>query len=205
MRKILVVAVLFVLSSPLLGQAHDEGTSNEFSYFTYREQAGNVTFMVDSYTAFYAAGQPYVPLHVAIAVFKGTKLDLSLESFSLLDAEGNRAYPASFGEIENDYKRLQQDKELMRMHPMNVGQQMSTLSQASSTFYPETASRRMATESVELPVGTWWQDTIYFPMPSGLDGVMSMELRASGLEDPITVKFRVPQKGHDKEKEKKKG
>lgn len=195
MRQLLAIVLLLCGASPAIAQAHDQGTSEESAYFVYREKAEDVTFLVDAFSAYFAEGQPYVPLHVGVARFKGSTLELTLESFRLVDSEGNSVYPAPFADLSHDYERLQQDKQLMIERPMSVGDEFSILSPISATFYPVTQSPRMATERVELPNGTWWQDSIYFPMPpAGLGGVMSMDLRLKGLDAPITVRFEVPLK-----------
>ena len=186
MRKLGMFLLLIGLAPVVLAQAHDQGTSDEFAYFTYREQADNVTFMVDGFQAFFAEDQPYVPLHVGVARFKGEPLQFTLESFRLMDAQGNAVGTASLAEIQKNYKRLRQDKQLMAERPMNVGSQFATLTPVSAAFYPETAGR-LATGGVELPGGTWWQGTIYFPMPKGgLDGVRD-RVGAGGLERVLRV------------------
>jgi hypothetical protein len=203
MRKLAMLLLMAGFPLAALAQAHDQGTSDEFAYFTYKEEAGDVTFLVDAFSAFFAEGQPYVPLHVGVANFKGAPLHLTLESFSLLDAKGNREDPASLTEIQRDYTRLSQDIQLMLERPMNVGQLFTTLQQISAAFYPQTAGR-LATQAVEIPAGTWWQDSIYFPMPqAGLSGVMSMELRDKRLSQPIVVKFDVPLKKPSSKDKKK--
>jgi hypothetical protein len=200
MKKIAIL-LLVLVASLVFGRAQDEDTSKESAYSTYREQTGNVTFMVDSFIAFYSTGQEYMPLHVGLGVFKGDTLKMTLESWSLIDSVGNRSLPVPLKVIQTKYKRLQQDKNLLMQRPMNTGEEFSVLEQVSAAFYPVTQSPRMATGGVELPAGTWWQDTIYFEVPDeGLDGVLSMELDAQGLDKPITVAFRIP---HKKEHHKK--
>jgi len=204
MKKIAVV-LLVLVSGLFWVQAGDEETSKESAYSTYREQTGDVTFLVDSFTAFYSTGQEYMPLHVGLGVFKGHTLKATLESFTLIDSVGNRSRPVPLDVIQKNYKRLDQDKNLLMERPLNTGEEFSTLRQVSAAFYPVTQSPRMATGGVELPSGTWWQDSLYFAVPDeGLDGVLTLELAAQGLDKPITVAFEIPHKKehHKKHKDK---
>lgn len=205
LRSLSPLLLLSLASAPLFAQAHDQGTSKESAYYTYQQQEGEVLLMVDSQVAYYSAGEPFVPFHVAVALYKGSPIKFALESFRLTDSSGKQSAPASLADIQQNYRRLEEDKNLMMEQPLNTGEQFSTLRQVSAAFYPVTQSPRLATEGVELPASTWWQDTIYFPMPSsGLDGVLQITFEAEGMQGPVTVSFRVPEKkAKDKDKKDK--
>ena len=89
----LVVAGSCATRQPLRGQ-RVTGLDKKLSTFAYIEEGDILTLIVDTRPARDKDGGPYMPLEIAIANHGLRKLALTLESFTLLDKEGNR-YPAA--------------------------------------------------------------------------------------------------------------
>ncbi len=165
--------------------------SERYSFSTYRERAGALTALVDGYPASLRAGDPYIPLPVAVGWSGPERLELTPESFRLVDGEG-RAYPAaSYREVLERYAKLTFDRSILRGRPMVIGQQFANYSPVPARFFPP-VDFPTRTARVELARFTWFQDVLYFPNPgAGLDGVLSLLVSPRGAAEPVEVKFRV--------------
>lgn len=192
-QPFLMAVGLVVLSA---GAAFAErGVSERYAFETYRERVDGITVLVDSYTASLRANDAYVPLHVAVGLRSGAPtFTVSRESFTLIDAKGNRVPAAGAVEIRENYGMATFDASLMRVRPLVVGQQFVTSEQLPSNFYPDAKGIGVVQDRVNLGPYTWFHDVVYFPRPeAGLDGVLTLRLDGGGLEEPVEVHFRVLQ------------
>jgi len=191
----LVFALALIGSTAGLASA-ERGVSERYAFETYRERADRVTLLVDSYLASLRADEAYIPLHVAIGLVRGGPgVTVSRESFTLIDAAGNRVPAAASMEIRRDYELASFDRALMmRVRPLVVGQQFATLRRLPSDFYPDRGGIGVVQDRVNLSAFSRFQDVVYFPRPpAGLDGVLTLRLDDGGLEEPVDVHFRVLQ------------
>ncbi|MBP7145958.1 MAG: hypothetical protein KBD01_00325 [Acidobacteria bacterium] len=190
MKKIgmlLVVAASF-------GAAFAGGrTSERFAFATYREDVNRITVLVDAAPAAWNNGEAFIPLHIAVGMDPGRKsVQITPESFRLVDATGKAVAAAGYQELARGYRRVGYDMALIRQRPLVVGNLFGTRRVLQANFYP-IAQRGLRTEQVELAPGTWFHDVIYFPRPAaGIGGVMTLQLSGNGIEVPIEVRFRVP-------------
>ncbi len=188
-------AVALAVFAALAAFAADKpATSEDFAYSTYREQAGSITVLVDSYPAALHAGDRYFPLMVAVGLqSKGKSISVTPESFTLVDREG-KAYPAvPFEQFAANYPKREFDATLIRKHPLVIGEQFATSLQVPGRFYPSLSSAATRIERVELAPFTWFHSLVYFPRPaSGLGGVLTLRLSGGGVEPPVEVRFEVP-------------
>jgi hypothetical protein len=218
MRRSLVILMLCALGlAPVLASENESkkgdaasATSHESDYFTFMETNDDVTFFVDSQIAMWHVEDAYFPVQFALGAVRekgkgGYKVMLG--SFTLLTPDGKAYKPTSYDDIMKKYKKRQEDQNLVMSNPIKTQETFDTFELVSAPFYPETASRRMVTEGVELPVSTYARGLLYFPMPeSGLEGVLTVMVETPKIDPPVAVKFRVPEKHHkDKDHDKKSG
>jgi hypothetical protein len=164
-------------------------TSHRAGNATFREEADGLSVFAGGYPASMGANDAYVPVPVALALLRpGASLVFTPESFTLIDAKGNRVPAAGFSEVKNGYSKLDFDRTLMQTWPVQVGQNITDRPRIASNFYPSTgAGTRIA--RVELPPFTWFSDVIYFPRPpAGLGGVMTLSV-AVGDVSPIELRL----------------
>ncbi len=170
--------------------------SERYAYQTYRERVGPVTVLVDSYPASLREDDAYFPLHVAIGL-KGGAPDVTVtrETFTVIDARGNRVPAAGALELRENYGKLLFDAALMRGRPLVVGQQFNGRLELDSNFYPDAKGIGIVQDRIHMGPFTWFHDVVYFPRPpAGLGGVMTLRLEGGGLEEPIEVRFEVPRR-----------
>jgi hypothetical protein len=184
----------------------DTGTSHEHAYYTYMEEAGEVTVLVYSLPAHWRWEDDYFPLQVAVGARKGNKpLVLTLGDFQLLDPDGNDYLPASYDAITKEYPHLLADQQFLKRQPMTVGQMFNTYQRAGANFYPVSGGVMLRTSRIELPHFTWWMGTVYYPHPeTGLDGILTLQVGDPSFDEPpLEVRFKVPpHKEHKDHKDK---
>lgn len=185
----LVAAALLALPTP----AGTDEASERFSFATYRERTERITLLAEGFQASLHDGDAFVPIPVAIGVRgKGPKVVVTLESFTLIDQEGNAHPAAAFETVLSRYPKLEFDRSLLRLRPLVIGQQFDLGYRVPSRFYPHPGAG-LYIPRVELSRSAWFSDVIYFPRPeAGLGGVLTLRFRASGMEQPVEVRLRVP-------------
>ena len=185
----LIVATL--AAGPLL--AVETGVSPKLGLSTYADREGRLSLVVDSYAASLRDGEAYVPVRIALGlVGKGKAIRLDVESFTLTDHNGNEVPLAGYDAVQRDYAKRLADDAIMRQRPMMLDSRFDALDRIDSQFFPSPAGRGTRVTRVELASGTWLQDVLYFPRPpAGTHGVMTLTIRARGIDAPIKVKFRI--------------
>ena len=173
--------------------ADPKDTSERYGAQTYRERVGGVTVLADTFLASRSEGSAYVPFAVAVGLALGTRgATITRESFTLIDADGNRVAAAGAMEIRDRYGRAGFDASLMRVQRMTVGQQFSGDIEVASRFYGGTKELGLVQDRVHLSPSTWFRDIVYFPRPpAGLEGILTLRIEGGGLETPVDVRFRV--------------
>lgn len=190
-------------------------TSEEFSYCTYKESAGQYTMLVYSWLTMWRETEPYIPVVVALGRSgephkKGeTKEErkegeesvvVTLGDFQLTDARGNVYSPVPYEEIATKYKFLLDDKNMLADTPMVTTGAFPDAAPESVAFYPLDGGGRLEGMAAELDNFTAFESTIYFPRPAaGTAGILSLSVHNPKV-DPLSVKFKVPE---EKEKKKK--
>jgi hypothetical protein len=155
---------------------------------------GDVTLIASSRATRFRLKQAFVPVEIAI-VNRGMKsLSLTRESFSLVDARGNR-FPAVGGkELEKGYKgSVDLDRERFTEAAPIVFGKYPSYSHIPSNFSPG-FSNAIARDRVFLPRFSYIVDFLYFPAPSSYTLGEPLELRVSApeLSDPVFIRFSVP-------------
>jgi hypothetical protein len=167
----------------------DPSTSHRTGASTFREDDRGLSVWADGYPASWNPDSNYVPVPVAVALMRnGASITFTLESFTLVDAEGNRVPAAGYAELHDSYPRLWFDLSVARLYPIALGQNVPDRPQLSANFYD---ARGAGTKigRVELAAFSWFTDMIYFPRPpAGLGGVMTLSVEIPG-GDPINVRF----------------
>ena len=112
-------------------------------------------------------------------------------SFTLSDRDGTIHRLAPYAEVV-EAGRILYNAAADRLAPLQTGNTFLDHHVASSAFFPQSGAKTRD-EFVELTRGTYFRDTIYFPTPEvGLDGVLTLQFVARGLDEPIQVRFEVP-------------
>lgn len=191
-----IVAALLATLVPATHGARKPETSKSLAFATYKEQVGRITVLVGSFPAALNETEPYVPLQVAVGVRgRGEKITLGVESFQLIDRDGNIFPIASFEEFRNNDHAQLFNPQIIAAYPLVTGQQFATSFQLRSSFFPTTAGG-VRIDRVELEQSNHIIDVLYFPRPlAGLDGVLTLRVQAKQLAAPIDVRFEVPLKG----------
>ena len=155
---------------------------------------GDVTLIASSRATRFRLKQAYVPVEIAI-VNRGLKsLSLTRESFSLVDARGNRFPAVSGTELEKKYQgSIDLDRERFTEAAPIVFGKYASYSHVPSNFSPG-FDNSIALDHVFLPRYSYIVDFVYFPSPEGYTIGEPLELRVSApeLPDPVFVRFTVP-------------
>jgi hypothetical protein len=193
-------------------------TSEEFSAYTYKEQSGEITVLVYSWPANWRAMDNFFPVFVAVGRTsekhkKGetpaekkddrASMIIDLDNFELTDAQGNLYHPATYEQIQAQYKFLMSDKSMIAAEPMVTGNLFNESAFLGAPFYPVSGGGRLRANAVELEPWSYFMSAIYFQRPdSGLGGVMTLTLKGDKIDPPINVRFELPQPHAKKEKHK---
>ncbi len=195
------------------------GLSKTLDAHTSMEIVGPVTVIVGYHTAVTVRDETYLPIQIGIGIHgrKSPSLTIARSSFALIDAEGSvhPLLPAKAldpGAV-SDHKKLGESqwvRERTRSppngvnknqgyptvgvgaaHQLNTGNKFAGLSPMRVNFYP-VGGVSDGTQSVELKPRRWMRDTFYFERPEGgLDGVLTIQFVARGLERPARVRFQL--------------
>jgi hypothetical protein len=203
-KRTVQIGALFVLVAllascatrqPLRGQ-EAKGFDTKLSTYAYIEEGEIVTFIVDTRPARDKDGRAYMPFEIAIANHGLRRLTLTLESFTLLDKEGNRYPAASPRELLESYDMLDYDRNLAELDGI-VFNRFGALARYESNFSPTRTTAVYGTnivrDAVYLPKHGYLIDFVYFPVPpTGVrDQPFELFLDSPDLEDPVFVKFEV--------------
>jgi hypothetical protein len=203
-RRTVWIGAIFVLCvfvgscatrQPIRGQ-EAKGLDRKLSTFAYFEEGDIVTLIVDTRATRDKDGSPYMPFEVAIANHGVRKLALTLESFTLIDKEGNRYPAATPRELLQGYDMLDFDRNLAELEGI-VFNRFAAMARYPSNFSPtrttSVGGSNIVRDMVSLPKHGYVIDFIYFPVPAtGIrDQPFELFLDSPDLEDPVFVKFEV--------------
>jgi hypothetical protein len=205
-RAVAARGLLFLALVPVLAGAacaifnrplpQEPGTNPRLGPRTYLEEGNLVALSADVSAALRRESSPYIPVAVAIANKSVRRLTLGRESFTLVDAEGNR-YPLAAVKGARDAK-VASDYEVSRLFFEIVSTSYRGYVYVPCSFFPPSLRdplrrRPIVQDHVELETRMWTADMLYFPHPKGAVAGRQFELwmTAPELPDPVFVKFRV--------------
>ncbi len=177
------------------GEAAD--LDRKYTTFSWIEEGDLVTLVVNTKAARYREDAAYVPLEIALANTGLRRLTLSRESFTLLDAAGNRYPLASPRELLENYTYLDMDADLRELGGIMSGNKFAAFSRYPSKFSPDRRVERgesdLVRDRLTLPRYGYIVDQLYFPRPAGdlVGGRFELFVDAPELENPVFVKFEV--------------
>jgi hypothetical protein len=192
---VLVLAGSCATRQPLTGQ-ETTGFDKKLSTYAYIEEGDLVTLIVDTRPGRDKDGGDFVPFEIAIANTGIRMLTLTLESFTLIDKDGNRYPAANARELLQGYDMLNFDRNLGELRGI-VYNKFGALQAYPSNFSPtqtaEIGFSSVVRDLVVLPKHGYLIDFIYFPMPkTGLrDQPFELFVDSPNLEDPVFVKFEI--------------
>ena len=171
-----------------------EVTSEHSSFATFREQGERLTVIVDAYPASLREAAAFIPVPIAVGLMgRGGPVRFHEESFTLVDASGREFPLASYSGLIANYPQRTFDATLLKQWPIVTGGQFESMTEATSRFFPAPGAETR-TELVELSPFTWFRDVLYFPRPADMHGVLTLKIRAPGLEHPAELRFQVPER-----------
>ena len=195
-----ILGVLVVLSGGCVAnqQIRGQGAPNldrKLSTFAYIEQGDLLTVIVSTKAARYRDNASYMPLEISIANTGMRRLNLTRESFTLIDEEGNRYPCAAPNELLTGYEFLDLDRSsaLADLGGL-IFDRFASYNRYPSNFSPtRNAGTRVVKDRLQLPKFGYILDHIYFPKPlTGIKGHrFDLFINAPELEDPVFVKFEV--------------
>ncbi|MHC4428148.1 MAG: hypothetical protein ACYS0D_06035 [Planctomycetota bacterium] len=180
---------------PLRGQ-EAKGLDRKLSTYAYFEEGDIITLIVDTRPARDKDGQPYVPFELAVANHGLRRLALTLESFTLIDKNGNRYPAATPRELLQGYDMLDFDRNLAELEGI-VFNRFGAMARYPSNFSPTRTTpvfgSNIVRDIVALPKHGYIIDFIYFPAPqTGLrDQQFELFLDSPDLADPVFIKFEI--------------
>ncbi len=194
---VLGIAVASCAGTPMAGR-RVAGLDRKLSAFAFIEEGDLVTFIVDTRAARLREEGGYVPLEIAIANRGLRQLTLTRESFTLVDAEGNRYPCAAPRELLDGYEFLDLDRRIAELEDI-VSNRFVNFTRYNSQFSPtrgvpdNPVASTIVKDQVVLPKFGYLLDMIYFPRPK--TGVLNQHFElfvtAPELPDPVFVKFAV--------------
>lgn len=165
---------------------------------SYIEEGELLTFIVDIRATRERDRAEYIPLEIAIGNRGLPRLNLTRESFTLIDADGNRYPCVGPRDLLDRYDYLDFDRLLGELAGITTNK-FANFTRYASQFSPvRGASTSPGTSSlvrdvVTLPKFGYLIDFLYFPAPAGgvLGRKFELFLEAPELENPVFVKFLV--------------
>ncbi len=183
------------IRQPIRGQETSR-FDRKLSTFAYIEEGDILTLIVDTRPARDKDGSSYVPLEIAIANHGLRKLTLTLESFTLIDGEGNRYPAAGARELLENYGMLDFDRNLGELEGI-IFNKFAAMPRYPSHFSPtrtvSVSGSSLVRDLVALPRHGYLIDFVYFPAPkTGVrDQPFELFLDSPDLAEPVFVKFEV--------------
>jgi hypothetical protein len=160
---------------------------------TWIEEGSQVALIVSTRAARYRMKQPFLPLEIAV-VNRGLEgMTLTRESFTLVDARGNRYPMAGRNELAEGYGGSTDldRRNFSEATPIVLGKYQA-YSYVRSNFTPG-FDDSIAIDRIALPRFSYILDFVYFPKPPGFVEGEPLELLLSApeLENPVFVRFTV--------------
>lgn len=200
---ILLLALLGAGCAELKRLPQEEGLHPRLTRFTYLERGELVAFAVDVEAALQRTDDPYIPLGVGVANRGLDSLVVNRESFTLIDAAGNRYPLATVREVRTELGATPvYDLRILEHFVRVFGGSYDTWPRRRSTFFPIQnaqagplwpGGRGIVIDRVELSKRSYFIDVLYFPRPEGeLEGQeLELWLDPEESDEEFFVKFEV--------------
>ena len=172
----------------------DPDRSRRLTSYSFIEEGKLVVFVVDIEAARFRLADSYVPLYVGVANRTvSAPLQITRESFYLVDEDGVRTPLASVAEVMRGYRFHNLDRRLLADRGA-FATKFDFYTRFVTRFFPNPSGMGVVQDRIELPRGTYLEDLLYFPMPDG--GIagrrFDLFLDCKPLEDPVFVTFEIP-------------
>lgn len=195
--SVLLCSCVGATRTPMRGRVV-EGLDRKLSAFAFIEEGDLLTLIVDTRAARLREESPYLPIEVAVANRDLRQLTLTRESFTLVDADGNRYPCAGPKELLEGYEFLDMDRRVAELDEI-VFNRFVNFTRYQSQFSPTRSVRvgpggsTIVKDRVVLPKFGYLLDMIYFPRPKSgvLNQKFELFVTAPELEEPVFVKFAV--------------
>ena len=166
--------------------------------FSFIEEGELVTFVVDTRATRDRDANPFIPFEIAVGNRTVNRLNLTRESFTLVDDQGNRYPCVGPKELLEGYNFLDFDRKLGEL-PSIVSNKFGNFTRYPSMFSPvldpfsNALGSTVVRDAITLPRFGYFIDFIYFPRPvGGVNGKkFELFLESPDLKDPVFVKFIV--------------
>ena len=210
--RLLTVALLLMvagLSASCARQINTQVEQNapavdkKFTLTFYVEEGELLSLIVGARPTITRSKLNYIPFEVGVVNRAVPNLTLSLESFTLIDEDGNR-YPA-VGEIElnkNYEGSVNADTALASNRTFRLGEiepiiagRYTTFRRQRGVLTPRTGRAELTNQFLEQ--FSFAVNMIYFPRPANSEvrgEIFELFMDAPELEDPVFVRFRVPKR-----------
>lgn len=186
---IIIAVSVLTLSAVLAGELRQ--TSEGFGPSTFRERTDQLTLIVSTSLASQRGGEEYIPIPIAVGYAgKGPSISITPESFTLVDAAGNRYPLAGFKDVRQNYAKLRFDRSILRAQPLIVGLQFETSRRVAANFFPA-PDGNLRTDHINLSPFMWFTDVLYVARPAHSDGVMTLEFKPHGLQQQVAVRVAI--------------
>jgi hypothetical protein len=172
------------------------GFDKKLSTFIYMESGDLMTLIVGTRPARDKDGSEYFPLEFAVANRGLRSLGLTLESFTLIDGEGNRYPAATPSELLRNYDMLDFDRNLAEIDSVTFNR-FGAMARYPSNFTPtrtvQVNGTNLTRDRLGLAKHGYIIDFLYFPTPPGgiLGQPFELFVDSPDLPDPVFVKFEV--------------
>lgn len=192
---LLLLSVGCASRQPLRG-TEVSGLDKKLSTFVFVESGDLMTLIVGTRAARDKDGQEYFPLEFAIANRGVRSIGLTLESFTLIDGEGNRYPAATPSELLRNYDMLDFDRNLAEIESVTFNR-FGAMARYPSNFSPTRTTTINGTNLTRDRLGLakhgYIIDFLYFPTPPGgiLGQPFELFVDSPDLPDPVFVKFEV--------------
>jgi hypothetical protein len=166
-------------------------TSRKLSTFIFEEEGKTYLMTVGVNAARFHDDDAFIPLTVVLLNKSGAKLEITRESFTLVDpVAGARYGMATIPEVRVQGK-LSYDRQLMDLD--HLGLKLEIFDRINSNFFP---SQGIVSDQFELHSHQYMLDNLYFPRPEGQLLGKTFELHANpkGVEHDLFVVFTIPEK-----------
>ena len=168
-------------------------TSPKLSTFTFKEEGRQYFFTVGVNAARFHDKDRFVPFTVLLVNKTTQRLQLTRESFTLVDpASGSRYSLASIPEVRAQGKQTY-DAQVSRTDLEHFGSKLDVYRRTPSNFFPYTG---IVNDRIELHQFQFMFENLYFPHPEGqlLGKTFELHVNSSDLEQSLFVVFVVPEK-----------
>ena len=199
-HRLLITAVALSAALPSIGcQRHalpDPGipydpaaTSEKLAAFIYKEEGRLYLLTVGVNAARFHDKDFFVPLTVLVGNKTKTALNLSRESFTLVDpANGARYHLADLAEVRRQGRQAH-DRRLMDEDQLYS--KVDGYQRTGSNFFP---NEELLNDQVELHQFQYILENLYFPRPDGdlLGKPFELHVNGKGLAQPLFIVFEIP-------------